>query len=198
MCVWLRHVSWAEVPPPFLMCTRPRKLNKFYRPPNLGGTIGAPVSMCGAGGTEELAAVRWGTGLPNPTDAAVRRLACDLSPEEGNELIAKHKQTVEKSKLGPRPGDGCLVWKDKGVRRDITLRQKMGDAAVFARWLAKSSIDYRTSIPYGSAQAFLRECSAKPLSAKARRQGQDYLGKALKLYTSGAVETRADRHVKKI
>ena len=40
VCVWLRHVSWAEVPPPFLMCTRPRKLNKFYRPPNLGGTIG--------------------------------------------------------------------------------------------------------------------------------------------------------------
>ena len=84
------------------------------------------------------------------------------------------------------------------MRRDIPQRQKLGDAAVFARWLAKSPIDYRNSIPYGKAQGFLREHSAKPLSAMARRQGQDYLSKALKLYTSGAVETRAQGHVKNI
>ena len=158
----------------------------------------APV-VAGRGQYQELlAAVRWGTGLPNPSEAVVRRLACDLSPDEGNKLIAKHKQTVEKAKLGPRTGDGCLEWKDKRVRRDIPLRQKLGDAAVFAQWLAKSSIDYRTSIPFGKVQEFLRLHSEQPLSAKARRQGQQYLSRAMQLYTSGAVETRKQEHCKKI
>ena len=63
--------------------------------------------------------------------------------------MAKHKQSAGKAKLGPEPGDSGLVWKDERVRRDIPLRQKFGDAAVFARWLARSSIDYRTEIPHG-------------------------------------------------
>ena len=145
-----------------------------------------------------MAAVRWGTGLPNPTESLLRRLACDLNPEEGKELIAKHERSVEKAKLGPQPGESGLVWKDKRVRRDIPLRQKLGDAAVFARWLARSSIDYRTEIPHGKVQEFLRESSAMPLSPKARVQGKDYLRKVLKLYTTGAVEPGRHRQVKKV
>ena len=143
-----------------------------------------------------MGSVRWGTGLPNPTEAVVRRLACDLSSGEGTELIAKHKQAVHETKLGTGRGGTNLGWKDRRVQRSIPLRQKLGDAAAFVRWLAKSSIDYRTTIPHGKAAEFLRETSATPLSAKARRHGQAYLNRALKLYTSGAVETRPQKNVK--
>ena len=82
------------------------------------------------------------------------------------------------------------------MQRSIPLRQRLADAAVFARWLGKMSIDHRIPLPHGKMADFLKESSATPLSAKTLQHARQYLRRALKLCNSGGVETFPGKHLK--
>jgi hypothetical protein len=87
-------------------------------------------------------ALRWSTGLPNPTLAVVRRLAGILTDEQATDLVKAHRSSIE---AAPRPA--CNKRTGHGIasraHTSRLMHVRLADAKDFADWAAANGTDHR-------------------------------------------------------
>ena len=130
------------------------------------------------------AAVRWSTGLPNPTAAFVRRTAACLSESQATGLVLAYID---------RGGGALVVCKNvprSGCARrrlhQTLLHTRLADARVFAAWAAARGTDHKSKDGRRLIRPFLEEASALPLLDQEIRRRRMYLCRCLSLLVSGS------------
>ena len=123
-----------------------------------------------------IAAVRWGSGLPNPAAATVRRLACSLDTEEAHTLVAAHAAHLA---LPKTLGDSLCRF--QGPRTTSLVRRRLADVELFKAFASEKGFDYQGTIPYGMVAAFLEKMSGRPLSRADKKRGGEYLARAIRV-----------------
>ena len=88
-------------------------------------------------------AIRWATGLPNPSVAVVRRLAACLGEAGAAALLDEHKrQVTPKAATLLRPSGARIT----SCKHAITLLHvRIADARAFAEWAAANGLDSRAT-----------------------------------------------------
>ena len=129
---------------------------------------------------EVMQAVRWGTGLPNPTGAIVTCLAAALDAEAKAELVSNHKDWLAEQDEHPRTWTPQLSWVSKRRYKSSTIRTRLNDVELFKQFAAKRGFDFRGRLPNGVIREFLQQSCTSVTRAECKR-ARGYLSRAIAL-----------------
>ena len=131
-------------------------------------------------------AIRWATGLPNPSVAVVRRVAASLSEAGAAELVDEHKKEATPKAAKIHNSSGHCITSRK--RASTLLHVRIADAKAFAAWAAANGLDYRATEARSKIRQYLKEMSAVAVMSDAElRRGRAYMLRCLKLHLSDAI-----------
>ena len=127
-------------------------------------------------------ALRWSTGLPNPTPATVRRLAAMLTDEQATGLVKAHRDSIV-AVLPTSQNKRTGIGTNKRAHVSRLVHVRLADAKAFADWAADNGMDHRTKDCSHKMRQYMRESSAVPnVSDSQLRRGRQYLVRCLQLY----------------
>jgi hypothetical protein len=142
-------------------------------------------------------AVRWATGIPNPTAGMIRRLCAGLTDESASQIVALHGQHSNTVANMPSPITAVAV---NGVAnrsyRQTRLCQRMMDARAFVAHAVGQGVDHRTIAGRRLIRPWLQANSASALSKSRLHDAYRYMCRCLEGLGAGhatSIAKRADK-----
>ena len=131
-------------------------------------------------------AVRWATGLPNPSVAVVRRVLASLTVDVAAALVDRHKKQAPATASTLQRPSGARIT--SGKHASTLLHVRIADAKAFAAWAAANGLDFRATEARRKIRQYLKESSAVAVMSEAElRRGREYLARCLKLHMNDAI-----------
>ena len=128
-------------------------------------------------------ALRWASGLPNPTTAVVRRPATILTDEQATDLVKAHRSSIEAAPRPPARNKRTGAGIGSRAHSSRLLHVRLADAKAFADWAANNGMDHRLKESSLKMRQYLQEASAVAKLPEAQlRRGRKYLVRCLKLF----------------
>ncbi len=159
----------------------------------LPATVGAPPQPLAdliardAPAAALVEAVRWATGLPNPTADMVHRLCRTLPDEHASEFVSKHRQALQATAVAVAGGRRVVVAaRPRRKYKQSFLWQRLADARAFTEWAATRGIDHRTCKLGKELREFVLAAAGGNLSKAQLKDGRRYMVRALRALREGA------------
>jgi uncharacterized MnhB-related membrane protein len=139
-------------------------------------------------------AVRWATGLPNPTADMVQRLCRCLTDDHASELVDLHRKSLQETAVAvSAKGRVVAGVRPRRTYKQTLMWQRLADARAFIEWAATRGIDHRTSKLGKELRQFVLAAAGGNLSRVQANEGRRYMVRALKLFREGGVATDVAR-----
>ncbi len=139
-------------------------------------------------------AVRWATGLPNPTAEMVQRLCRILPDDHASALVNLHRQALQETAVAVAGSRRAVVSvRPRRKYKQSFLWQRLADARSFTEWAATRGIDHRRCKVGKELRDFVLAAAGGNLSKAQVKDSRRYMLRALKALREGGAAVAARR-----